>query len=93
MILADTSVWVDHFRSPIPILAGLVKNRELVIHPFVVGELAAGQFRDREKSLFSLMALPHVDAVRQSVFLNFIEANQLFWNWLGFCGHSFTGRL
>ncbi len=84
MILADTSVWVDHFRSPIAQLSSLVSAGELVIHPFVVGELAVGQFRDREKSLFSLMALPHVDPVLQLNFLGFIESNQLFGTGLGF---------
>jgi predicted nucleic acid-binding protein len=84
MILADTSVWVDHFRSPIRQLSQLIAQRELAIHPFVVGELAVGQFRDRVKSLSSLMALPQAEQVFQADFLRFIESNQLFGTGLGF---------
>jgi predicted nucleic acid-binding protein len=84
MILVDTSVWVDHFRSPITQLSALIAKRELAIHPFVVGELAVGQFRDRERSLSSLMTLPHADQVCQVDFLRFIESSQLYGTGLGF---------
>jgi hypothetical protein len=84
MILADTSVWVDHFRSPITQLSALVAAGELAIHQFVVGELAVGQFRDREKSLCSLMALPNVEQIRQADFLRFVESHQLYGTGLGF---------
>ena len=42
MILVDTSVWVDHLRSPEPRLDSLLRNRRVLLHPFVLGELACG---------------------------------------------------
>jgi predicted nucleic acid-binding protein len=44
MILADTSVWIDYFREDLPELGERLRRREVVMHPFVVGELACGNF-------------------------------------------------
>jgi predicted nucleic acid-binding protein len=42
MILPDTSVWIDHFRGGEKTLAGLLHREDLLLHPFVIGELALG---------------------------------------------------
>jgi predicted nucleic acid-binding protein len=42
MILVDTSVWIDHFRHPDPILFKLLDDEKIVTHPFVIGELTMG---------------------------------------------------
>jgi predicted nucleic acid-binding protein len=39
VILADTSVWVDHLRSDHPEFADRLDADEILMHPFVVGEL------------------------------------------------------
>lgn len=39
MILADTSVWIDHFRSEDPEFADRLEADEILMHPFVLGEL------------------------------------------------------
>ena len=44
MILADTSVWIDYFREDLPELGERLRRREVVMHPFIVGELACGNF-------------------------------------------------
>ena len=46
MILADTSVWVDHLRSRDPELAGRLEASEIVMHPFVLGELLLSGLKD-----------------------------------------------
>jgi len=48
MILADTSVWIDFFREGLPELGDRLRRRDVLIHPFVVGELACGNFSNRE---------------------------------------------
>ena len=48
MILAGTSVWIDYFREDLPDLGERLRRREVVMHPFVVGELACGNFSNRE---------------------------------------------
>jgi predicted nucleic acid-binding protein len=51
MILADTSVWIDYFREDLPDLGERLRRREVVMHPFVVGELACGNFSNPEATL------------------------------------------
>ena len=40
MILADTSVWVEHFRRGLPLLAAHLSRAQIAIHSVVLGELA-----------------------------------------------------
>lgn len=40
MILVDTSVWVKFLRHGLPLLATLLQDGEVLIHPWVIGELA-----------------------------------------------------
>lgn len=47
MILADTSVWVDHLRTGDEDLAKLLANGQIVSHPFIIGELALGGLENR----------------------------------------------
>ena len=54
MILVDTSVWVDHFRSVDPVLHDLLIHKQVLVHPFVIGELALGPPDQREAALGSM---------------------------------------
>ena len=47
MILADTSVWVDHLRRANPVMIELLTANDILAHPFVIGELACGTLPDR----------------------------------------------
>jgi predicted nucleic acid-binding protein len=42
LILADTSVWIEHFRSGNRELHQWLGQGQIVIHPFVIAELALG---------------------------------------------------
>ena len=57
MILVDTAVWVDHFRSDNPRLAALLVDGQVLTHPFVIGELACGNLRRRKEVLAALESL------------------------------------
>ena len=48
MILIDTSVWIDHLRSGNSILVRLLNTGQVLAHPFVIGELALGNLRQRQ---------------------------------------------
>jgi predicted nucleic acid-binding protein len=48
VILADTSVWVDHLRASDKALVALLDAGMVLAHPFVIGELALGNLRQRE---------------------------------------------
>ena len=51
MILVDTSVWVEHLRAGEQGLQGLLQHGHVLTHPFVIGELACGNLRNRETVL------------------------------------------
>ena len=47
MILADTSIWIDHFRESDAELRRIIEEDALLCHPFVIGELALGSLPAR----------------------------------------------
>ena len=53
MILADTSIWIEHFRQKVPALTDLLSEGLIFMHPFVAGELACGNLKDRTTILAS----------------------------------------
>ena len=58
MILADSSVWIDHLRHGSGALGELLEGDELLCHPFVIGELACGNLKKRDVTLQLLQTLP-----------------------------------
>ena len=48
MVLVDTSVWVRHLREGDPDLEQLLNDGEVMCHPFIVGELACGNLKNRQ---------------------------------------------
>lgn len=69
MILVDTSVWIDHFRTPIGELTRLLDLREVLLHPYILGELALGGLPQRGEQFRRLSQLPpapvasHIEAM------------------------------
>ncbi|MBF6991707.1 MULTISPECIES: type II toxin-antitoxin system VapC family toxin [Cupriavidus] len=58
MILVDTSVWIDHLRTGDAALAALLDASRVLVHPFVIGEIALGSLRQRDEVLGALRDLP-----------------------------------
>jgi predicted nucleic acid-binding protein len=71
-VLVDTSVWIDHFRRSNRRLAGLLAEGQVACHPFVVGELACGNLRNRDEILTLLQALPHAPVAEHHEALRFL---------------------
>jgi predicted nucleic acid-binding protein len=42
MVLADTSIWIDHIRQTDEGLSKILAERGILIHPLVIEELACG---------------------------------------------------
>ena len=78
MILADTSVWIDHFRSGNKDLQKALSQGQIAIHPWIVAELALGSLRERAKTLAMLDLLPQVRVAQLSELRLMIEARRLF---------------
>jgi predicted nucleic acid-binding protein len=83
MVLVDTSVWIDHLRKTLSRLAGLLEDGEVVIHPFVIGELACGNLANRREILSLLHSLPAIQCVEDDEILFFIEQHSLAGRGLG----------
>ena len=58
MILVDTSVWIDHLRNGKQRLRILLEKGQVLCHPFVIGELACGNLKNRVEILAHLKFLP-----------------------------------
>ncbi len=78
MILADTSVWIDHLRSGSKELRRHLDQGQIVIHPFIIAELALGSLKDRSQTLALLDLLPKVRVARTSELRLMIEARRLY---------------
>jgi predicted nucleic acid-binding protein len=83
VILADTSVWIDHFRSPHPELRNLLIRKQIVMHPFVAAELALGSLRHRANTLLDLDLLPPAKVAQMSEVRHMIEAHSLYSKGIG----------
>ena len=84
MILVDTSVWIDHLRSGDEDLVGLLNSTQVLSHPFVVGELACGNLRNRVEVLTLLRELPQVTVATDAEVLYFIEQHELTGRGIGY---------
>jgi hypothetical protein len=84
MVLVDTSVWVDHFRRGLPELAEQLDDGMVVCHPFVVGELACGNLKNRREILGLLETLCVCPVASHQEVLQFIESNHLMGLGLGY---------
>lgn len=84
MILVDTSVWVDHLRAGDKVLIGLLDAGMVLGHPFVIGELALGNLRQREIVLKTLADLPHAAIATDAEVLHFIDRHTLFGSGIGY---------
>lgn len=83
MILADASIWIDYFRSGNLEMRNHLRNAEIVIHPFVLAELALGSLHDRRKTLAELDSLPQVQVVHLDEVRSMIEVQSLYSKGIG----------
>lgn len=77
MVVVDTSVWVDHLRPGDQQLADLLQAKRVLIHPFVIGELALGDLQPRDEILAMLQDLPRAVVATDDEVLDFIEQREL----------------
>ena len=78
MILADTSIWIDHFRSGNKEMRKHLNEGQIVIHPAIIAELALGSLEQRTKTLALLDLLPQVRVAQLSEVRRMIEARRLY---------------
>ena len=84
MVLVDTSVWVSHFRESNLKLVKLLNNGHVACHPFIIGELACGNLKNRSEIPSLLKALPMAIQAEHEEILEFIDNKQLMGKGLGY---------
>lgn len=83
MILADTSVWVNHLRRGDRNLVGMLQAESVGLHPFILGEIAAGNLRNRERVLAYFASLPELPVAYESEVHHLLESRRLWGSGLG----------
>lgn len=84
MILADTSVWIDHLRQGDDGLATLLDCGQVLMHPFILGEVALGTLRQRRIVLDALGDLPRVTVATDHEVLQVIDTRSLGGRGIGY---------
>jgi predicted nucleic acid-binding protein len=83
MILADTSVWVDHLRNRNPEMERCLGLGQVAMHPFIVAEISLGSLRNRKQRLEDMEALLEVKVAQLSEVRHMIEAHALYSKGIG----------
>ncbi|HEX4084718.1 MAG TPA: type II toxin-antitoxin system VapC family toxin [Chthoniobacteraceae bacterium] len=83
MILADTSIWIRHFREGIPDFERAMQRRQIAMHPVVIGELATGNLPKRQQTLAMLRKLRKTKMGSMAECLDFIENHSLYGRGIG----------
>lgn len=84
MMLVDTSVWIDHLRHSDKELAKLLNAGSVLIHPFVIGEIALGTLQNRDRILDSLNDLPHANMATDEEVHIYIKDQKIFGMGIGY---------
>jgi len=84
MVLVDTSAWVAHLRDGAIGLEALLNEGQVICHPFIVGELACGNLKNRSEILSLLRALPMAIHAEHEEVMQFIENYSLMGKGLGY---------
>lgn len=83
MVLVDTSVWIDHLRHDNARLRQLLLNGLVVTHPFVIGELACGNIKNRLAFLESFRQVPLARLSEHDEVLHLLDHHRLMGAGLG----------
>jgi predicted nucleic acid-binding protein len=84
VILADTSVWVHHVRHGDEDLRRLLEAGDVLIHPFVVAEVAMGNLSRRETFLDDLRKLPKALVATDNEAMALMERERLYGLGIGY---------
>lgn len=78
MILADTSIWIGHFRHVDTELRRIIEDDGLLCHPAVIGELALGSLRDRGSVIAFLVAQREAFVATHDEVMTMIDRHGIF---------------
>jgi predicted nucleic acid-binding protein len=83
VILADTSIWVDHLRNRNAEMEKYLSRGQILMHPFIIAELSLGSLRNRQNTLGDLESLLETKVAALSEVRHMIEAHTLYSKGIG----------
>ena len=83
LILADSSIWLDHLRSIDPVMDQLAGEERLLMHTYVIGELSLGNLANRPAFLRRLRQIDAILKARDDDVFNLIETQRLSGSGIG----------
>jgi len=84
LIVVDTSVWALHIRREVSALVARLEADDVLVHPFVIGELALGNLPQRFQFLRDLEDLPRSVTATDPEVLNLIDYQKLYGRGIGY---------
>lgn len=84
MLLVDTSIWIDHLRQGDSLLSEALGKGMVVVHDWVIGELACGHLRNRDEILALLQDLPRGPLATHHEVLTLIHSEGLMGQGIGY---------
>ena len=83
MILADTSIWIDYLRDKEPEMQALLTAGRIVMHPYVVAEIALGSLKNRSRTFHLMESLWQVNVAGLQEVRHMIETHSLYSRGIG----------
>jgi predicted nucleic acid-binding protein len=83
-VLVDSSIWIDHIHKPLSSLILLLDEERVLSHPMVIGEVAMGSIKDRNKVLRSLQKLPSAQLALDAEVLQLVDNRSLHGTGIGY---------
>ena len=84
MILVDSSVWIAYLRTDVDELAEALDADDVLLHPFVLGELACGNLQERTAIMAWLRRVPIAAVAEREAVLAFIHEHTLMGRGIGY---------
>jgi len=82
-VIADSNVWIHHWRETNRLLEGMVEVGEILTHPLIIGELAMGTLRNRKSTLWDMTRLGRPPLATDAETLQMVEARCLWGRGIG----------
>ena len=83
MVLADTSIWVAHFRNTDVALSALLERGQVLMHPYVLGELVCRNLKNRDRLIDYFGELPTAIEATNAEAIALVRGKKLWGSGIG----------
>ncbi len=84
MVLVDACIWIDYLRKGDAALGQLLDANRVLMHPFVLGELALGGGKQRKDSWPFMVNLPSAEMADNWDVINMLDGKKMVGIGIGF---------